>query len=49
MCAVAVWMWMLPICSTTKIKYDTRAQYGVPNPYDCTALRYFTYKKQMSR
>jgi len=49
MCAVVMWMWMLPICSTTKIKYETGAYYGVPNPYDCTALRYFMYKKQMNR
>jgi hypothetical protein len=51
MCAVAVWMWMwmLPICTTTKIKYEIGAHYGVPNQYDCMALRHFMSKKQMNR
>jgi len=41
MCAVAMWMWTLPTCSTTKIKYETGAYYGVSTQYDCMALRYF--------
>jgi len=42
MCAVAMWMWMLPTCTATEVKYETGVYYGVPTPCDCMVLRYFT-------
>jgi hypothetical protein len=49
MCAVAMWMRMVPNRTTTEIKCETGACYGVPNPYDRTALRQSMSKLQMNR